>query len=742
MATSTCENISECGKITMNNKSATINYLSNIASTKKENMFTLPWNNSVILRECDIVGNLIDLRQTKENMKKSRLNPWANLTFKPFIDQDNDRIFPVFVCSICPSMQGVLSLGKRQNEHELNHKLCYHSKIVCTLIRDWKTKFNVSENIDEIKESYITDAPNDAIILKEKIGSTTKTQWLVGVFNEKEVSILFTVGKQSTPTCTKCSSRKCTCFWLFKKHLKDIEEQTNNNDTSIPTNTNIESNESNINIEPNISSQTTTNTQTNTESSVEPPQPSTHYKDPIGEIYGHNKKPIYFPFKRCPEQMKMSEEKESQSFTYPSILAPLYDKDRLCSHGFQYNEDDSLMGICAQSIVIYTENSEKIHPTIVKYRRSVGPCSCQHQFDGHELLLWHLGNGRMVDYKLLHNYFNDWIRTGIPIKAKHSSIISNAISMGRTSTLSYDMLLRAIDGFVNNLSFDIQKCFICPRCGRTPRYFIGDGTKTGPLKTKIKAANVKELGNHKDDIESLTQGSKYSNRVFISKKSERDEILKLLSGNIDMSEFIETSVIKSENGKLIQKMVVFILETHGPNLPEEYKSFLCDVSKSSSVAGLMQVRREKPLTILRKICNMQLDITNATNISKLDLLNRELPALWPQLIKIIKLEKYNFLPKPVADVVLCLISIRRATFEQCPQRFQEDYYPYEQAGIYKEHESMFYPVHPLIRYPKSYVVSGTTDEDFCKKTFPEKGSFIPGIFNIGCCCDLMITYGE
>ena len=35
MATSTCENISECGKITMNNKSATINYLSNIAQKKR-----------------------------------------------------------------------------------------------------------------------------------------------------------------------------------------------------------------------------------------------------------------------------------------------------------------------------------------------------------------------------------------------------------------------------------------------------------------------------------------------------------------------------------------------------------------------------------------------------------------------------------------------------------------------------------------------------------------------------------
>ena len=71
----------------------------------------------------------------------------------------------------------------------------------------------------------------------------------------------------------------------------------------------------------------------------------------------------------------------------------------------------------------------------------------------------------------------------------------------------------------------------------------------------------------------------------------------------------------------------------------------------------------------------------------------------------------------VAEVVLCLISIRRATFENCPTRFEEDYFEYKETGIYSEHPSMFYPVHPLIRYPKSYVVSGTTDTDYCQKPF-------------------------
>ena len=529
MENSSCDNGVNCGNITENSNRSIINYLSNISSTRDENLYILPWNNKIILRDCDIDGNLHDLRQSKESFKKGRLNPWVMLTMKPFIEEG--KVFPCFVCSICPGMQGILSLGTKQNEHELSHKMCYHSKVASLLIRDWREQFKIPNNVEEIRESYITDEADNVSILKEKVGCTLKSQWLVAVLHDKMVSYLFTVGKQSTPTCSKCSSRKCTCYWLFKNHQKHLEDTINANidntelgaDTSIPNNS------------------TSENSQTNET------KPSSHYNETIGEKYGHNKEPILFPFKRCPKQKKMWEEKESKSIEFPNILSPSYDDDRVCAHGFKYNEDDSVMGICAQTMIIYTENSEITHPTILKYRRSVGPCSCQQHYDGHEYLLWHLGNGRMIDYKLLHNFFHDWIRTGIPVKAKHSSIISGAISMGRTSTLTYDMLLRAIDGFVTNLSFDIQKCFICPRCGKTPRYFIGDGTKTGPLKSKIKASNIHELGNHEDDKQFLSQGSKFSDRVFLSIKKERDEVLQLLSGNISMSDFIDSTVIKSEN---------------------------------------------------------------------------------------------------------------------------------------------------------------------------------------------------
>ena len=43
------------------------------------------------------------------------------------------------------------------------------------------------------------------------------------------------------------------------------------------------------------------------------------------------------------------------------------------------------------------------------------------------------------------------------------------------------------------------------------------------------------------------------------------------------------------------------------------------------------------------------------------------------------------------------------------KRYQEDYFPYEKEGIYKEDPTQFYPNHPINQYPKLYNVSGNND---------------------------------
>ena len=100
-------------------------------------------------------------------------------------------------------------------------------------------------------------------------------------------------------------------------------------------------------------------------------------------------------------------------------------------------------------------------------------------------------------------------------------------------------------------------------------------------------------------------------------------------------------------------------------------------------------------------------------------------------------EKSDFLPKDVANIILTLLKIRRNTFRNGPQRYQEDYIKYDK----KENPTQFYPNHELKTYPKLYNVSKKVDEDFCEKNFPQHHDFADGIFSIGCSCELSITYG-
>ena len=55
--------------------------------------------------------------------------------------------------------------------------------------------------------------------------------------------------------------------------------------------------------------------------------------------------------------------------------------------------------------------------------------------------------------------------------------------------------------------------------------------------------------------------------------------------------------------------------------------------------------------------------------------------------------------------------------------------------------SEFYQMHNLKTYPKLYNVSNRINQEFCEKNFPQHHDFADGIFSIGCCCELSITYG-
>ena len=162
-----------------------------------------------------------------------------------------------------------------------------------------------------------------------------------------------------------------------------------------------------------------------------------------------------------------------------------------------------------------------------------------------------------------------------------------------------------------------------------------------------------------------------------------------------MDNFINTSEIQSENGKLIQNLIKFIQSKWPLRIPEIFIRFIADIAKSSSVAGLLQVTSNKPLTILKKFYLEEINVRSPSQHENLSILNAQLPTFWPQLIEICELNKSEFLPESVKLIVLRILKIRRNTFKNSPQRYNEDYFPYQKEGIFKEDQTQFYPNHPL-----------------------------------------------
>ena len=206
-----------------------------------------------------------------------------------------------------------------------------------------------------------------------------------------------------------------------------------------------------------------------------------------------------------------------------------------------------------------------------------------------------------------------------------------------------------------------------------------------------------------------------------------------------LEEFLSNAKLKSENGKLVMKVIERLAQQNKDKLPEPYTKFLADVSKNTPVAGFIQVTHKQSLLLLRQFCVKQLDVRSGGHTQQLNILTSELPALWPQLVDIYEHENSNFLPHDIAKIVLTLILIRKKTFRNSPQRFAEDYIKYESE--FKEDPTQYYPVYELLTYPKLYNVANKNDEDFCEKKFPSHHDFADGIFSIGCACELSITYG-
>ena len=260
----------------------------------------------------------------------------------------------------------------------------------------------------------------------------------------------------------------------------------------------------------------------------------------------------------------------------------------------------------------------------------------------------------------------------------------------------------------------------------------------GPLSTKTE--NIKEFGPHPDDQVPLEQSTLYEDRIFLKNPRERRLVIQLITEEISPTQFL-TCLFESENGQMIFKLVKRVFEDF-QHIPKEYLLFLADLSKVTSVTGYLQITSHKVLEVLEDFLNGTIDIFSANQKPNLELIRKELPALWKSVYSIIMLEKSRHLKSDMKDILRKLLNMRVQIFENAAKRSSSENRKWEGG----EHETMYYPLWPILHYPKHYNIGrgnkNIQKEELCEKLKRKKGQkWSYGVFSAGCSCSKNITYG-
>lgn len=608
-------------------------------------------------------------------------------------------------------MESVPGMRLDQEKDEIQGLQCVHSKAAETFYPNWDEHWTVND-LEDTDLSYRVFCNQDIRVQT----FLDECKFLSAIQTDGQVTLLFTVGnKQKFPLCNKinCSKQtKCICFKQYKKLLEESEQ--NDDDSNYYWD----------------------------RRSRQKPGMIDHFLESIPlddhhRKHGYNFTKLEYPIKRCPEIQGKFLDRLDGVFNLPESIKPDYDDKAVCMHGDGYSPHDEKLIMMSPNLTVYTETSDRIFPIPTYGRPTVGQCKCVLQADTHHLLLWNMGSGKLIDYLFLHSHFHKMVSSGIAMNATFNSRKTVLSDIGVKSSLSYSTFLRACTGYAKMIQFR-KEDFLCPSCGDSPNYIVCDGKTDGPTKRAVE--HLQELDQAEDDPSVLCQGSLFQDRVFLFENKERKLVCKLLTDMVSYDDFLESEDITTDNGRMIVTLVERISQSWpDEELPKPYKQFLGNISKYSSVAGFMQVLSAQPLEFLDEFCQQSLDLRSAENSEKQRQVAAELPALWPNIISILNLEKSDYLPGDVSVIISKLIFIRRNTFLTAAVRSDDDYVKWEDSE--QEHSTMFYPNWPIWRYPKKYEVRNVTDCDFCEKGFNKHNDFSFGVFSVGCLCPYNITMG-
>ena len=122
--------------------------------------------------------------------------------------------------------------------------------------------------------------------------------------------------------------------------------------------------------------------------------------------------------------------------------------------------------------------------------------------------------------------------------------------------------------------------------------------------------------------------------------------------------FLLSPEVQTANGVMLSQLVRHLDLRFNGELPKEYVRLLTNISKPTSVAGLLQFAGPAALKHLGDLANQTLDLRHRSNSNMLNVVQKELPVFWHMLLDILNLEKTNFMNQLLANIVNKLLSIR------------------------------------------------------------------------------------
>ena len=720
-------NVEDMFKVSIEQEMCDVSYYHHIAHHRSDLLHKVPWGGAII-RNCSPSGELLNFRIARDFEvfhKETNMDLWLLLSLKVF--RHDGSLYGVYCCPQCNSMAGTEQLSIDQDPQNILPRLCMHSRVASTILDDWRTIWDVEINDDDRVARIIC---NEEIKLHTFLKQRVDQCLLAAVRTSDKIAVLYTVTtRQTTPICSACVTKKCPHYYYHKKNSKKERPQFQSSVAGHP--------------EEQCDCDDDDSVHEGEDTDVGVNKKHDNYWDSLPErehqkMYGYNFKEIPFPIKDDKTFQSKYLQRLQGNHNFPDKLIPEFVPESKCKiHGNEYDPSEDNLHKESNTIIIYSEVGEKMLNIPLYSRPTAGDCSCTAKFDGTDLLIWNLGQGRFVDFTLLFSYLHKWVVSGIKMYAFWKSIKSSAAFSGVSCTITYNDIHRSICGFFNNLGIDYKKAFSCPVHGNSPHWLVSDGKNVGPLKRRVD--HLKELDINETDKTILIQSTKFKDRCFLSEKKERINVLKLLNEEISPLDFLEISEMNSENGRLIIEIVRHIAINFPEEIPTCYKSFLANVARPTSVRGFIQVISPEPLEYLEEYCKEVLDIRSHASQHQLNVVQSSLPALWPDLDEMCNLDKTVFLPKAVSRVILRLLKIRQDTFLQATPRTNADYVSWPNPE--EEHPTQAYPNLPIFRFPSNYRVSSQTDVDICDKAFIEHNAFAAGIYSIGCGCDQNITLG-